>query len=63
MSIKKIGIIANIDKEKSDEYTKQLRDCLSLVGSRCTWKNTLREKWVNRMAWTAGIWLPRLISL
>lgn len=26
MGIKKIGIIANIDKEKSDEYTVQLRD-------------------------------------
>jgi NAD+ kinase len=32
MAIKRIGIIANIDKEKSDEYTLQLRDWLVARG-------------------------------
>ncbi|MDX9746344.1 MAG: NAD(+)/NADH kinase [Syntrophales bacterium] len=32
MGIKKIGIIANIDKERSDEYTIQLRDWLLVRG-------------------------------
>ncbi len=44
MAIKKIGIIANIDKEKSDEYTTQLRDWLIARGLKVSLeKHTARK--------------------
>jgi len=45
MSIEKIGIIANIEKEQSGECAIELRDWAAKKGYRSFWKRNCPEDW------------------